>query len=98
MFYEARAENAPFRAAPQRSAARKKPLARPRVYSLRDCPPLPPCRFDLVRRASDGRGRVMMSGCAENAAPTLNLALIRQRGAELGANEVHVWTGAPSLD
>ena len=44
----------------------------------------------LVRRDAAGRRRVLFIGRASNDAPSLNLAEIRQRGAQLGANEVHV--------
>lgn len=46
--------------------------------------------FVLLRRDGDGTARVLRVGCLENAAPSLNLATIRQLGATLGANEVHV--------
>jgi hypothetical protein len=60
------------------------------VYSLIECPPLPRALYLLVRRHKDGRRDVLHIGCGESDAPTLNLARIRQRGAQLGANEVHV--------
>lgn len=66
---------------------------RTKVFSLLTCPPVPPCQFDLVARASDGSGKILFSGRTNHAAPTLNLASIRRRGARLGANEVHVWSG-----
>ncbi|MGQ0673698.1 MAG: hypothetical protein ACT4N2_12595 [Hyphomicrobium sp.] len=60
------------------------------VYSLIDCPALPASNFVLVRRDKTGRRHVLAIGRLANPAGTLNLAEIRQRGAELGANEVHV--------
>jgi hypothetical protein len=35
-------------------------------------------------------------GVGQSDAPTLNLAQVRQRGAQAGANEVHVHLGAAS--
>ena len=59
------------------------------VYSLIECPPLPRAVYLLVHRDRDGRREVLHIAGAENDAPTLNLARVRQRGAQLGANEVH---------
>ena len=60
------------------------------VYSLIECPPLPKAMYLLVHRNKDGRRQVLHIGCGQDEAPTLNLARVRQRGAQLGANEVHV--------
>ena len=60
------------------------------VYSLIECPPLPRALYLLVHRNKEGRREVLHIACGENDAPTLNLARVRQRGAQLGANEVHV--------
>lgn len=60
------------------------------VYGLIECPPLPRTIYVLVRRDARGRRTALHIGCADSDAPTLNLARIRQRGAQLGANEVHV--------
>jgi hypothetical protein len=61
-----------------------------RVYSLIECPPLPQVSYVLVRREADG-GRVALHvGLGRSETATLNLAQVRQRGAQLGANEVHV--------
>ena len=60
------------------------------VYSLIECPPLPKAMYLLVHRHKGGRREVLHIGCGQSDAPTLNLARIRQRGAQLGANEVHV--------
>jgi hypothetical protein len=60
------------------------------VYSLIECPPLPKAMYLLVHRNKDGQRQVLHIGCGQSDAPTLNLARIRQRGAQLGANEVHV--------
>lgn len=60
------------------------------VYSLIECPPLPKTAYMLVRKDGTTR-KVLHIGCGRSDAPTLNLAVIRQRGASLGANEVHVY-------
>lgn len=60
------------------------------VTSLIFCPEMAASTYVLVRRDGDGAGRVLRVGSVENAAPSLNLAAIRQIGATLGANEVHI--------
>jgi hypothetical protein len=60
------------------------------VYELLECPPMPAANYVLVRRAAGGRAEALSIGRVSNSAPSLNLAEIRQRGAELGADEVHV--------
>jgi hypothetical protein len=60
------------------------------VYSLIECPPLPRAIYLLVHRDGSGQRKVLHIGCGQSDAPTLNLAQVRQRGAQLGANEVHV--------
>jgi hypothetical protein len=60
------------------------------VYSLIECPPLPKASYLLVRREPDGRRVVLHVGQGRSDAATLNLAQVRQRGAQLGVNEVHV--------
>lgn len=60
------------------------------IYSLVECPALPQSNYVLVKRDDMGRRCVLSIGRLANGVPTLNLAEIRQRGAELGANEVHV--------
>jgi hypothetical protein len=60
------------------------------VYSLIECPPLPKATYILIRRAQSGRRSVLHVGVGQSEAATLNLAGVRQRGAQLGANEVHV--------
>jgi hypothetical protein len=68
------------------------------VYSLIDCPPLPPASWILVRRDGHGRRTALRVDLGRSDAPTLNLAQVRQRGAQLGANEVHVHFAAASED
>jgi hypothetical protein len=60
------------------------------VYSLIECPPLPKATYVLVRRDQNGQRMPLQVGLGLSAAPTLNLAQVRRRGAQLGANEVHV--------
>ena len=66
------------------------------VYELLECPPLPAANYVLVRRGAGARRKVLSIGRVANSAPSLNLAEIRQRGAVLGANEVHVHLLAPT--
>ncbi|MDX2306934.1 MAG: hypothetical protein NW216_01715 [Hyphomicrobium sp.] len=60
------------------------------VYSLVECPAIPAGNYVLVHRDEDGRRQVLAIGRVGHQAASLNLADIRRRGAELGANEVHV--------
>ncbi len=60
------------------------------VYSLIECPPLPRASYVLVRREANGRRVALHVGLGRSDAATLNLAQVRQGGARLGANEVHV--------
>lgn len=60
------------------------------VYSLRECPELPVANYVLVRRDMDGRCHALAVGRLTCSTPTINMAEIRQRGALLGATEVHV--------
>lgn len=60
------------------------------VFSLQSCPELPQANFMLVLRHEDGSRDVRHVGRTTSRSPSLNLAHIRQLGAELAANEVHV--------
>lgn len=60
------------------------------VTSLIFCPEMAQSTYVLLHRDGDGTARVLRVGCLENTAPSLNLATIRQLGATLGANEVHI--------
>lgn len=60
------------------------------VYNLFDCPPVEGANYILVKRHSDGHRTVVSIGRATSEAGTLNLADIRLRSAQLGANEVHI--------
>ncbi|MEQ1577068.1 MAG: hypothetical protein ABL894_05380 [Hyphomicrobium sp.] len=60
------------------------------IYSLIECPALVSGNYVLVRRDDNGERTVLAIGSAAQQAASLNLADIRRRGAELGANEVHI--------
>jgi hypothetical protein len=60
------------------------------VYNLFDCPPVEGANYILVKRHSDGQRTVISIGRATSETGTLNLAEIRLRSAQLGANEVHI--------
>lgn len=60
------------------------------VFSLIGCPELPRAVYMLVRCDRGGRRTVLRISRTEHDAPSLNLAEIRHRGAQLGANQVHV--------
>jgi len=66
------------------------------VYSLIACPPVPKATYLLVRRDAGELRTVLHVGIGDSDAQTLNLAQIRRRGAQLGANEVHIRFGACS--
>lgn len=60
------------------------------VYDLITCPTLPASNYMLIKRDDNGEPDILAVGRADNGASSLNLAEVRRRGAELGANEVHV--------
>ncbi len=60
------------------------------VFSLIGCPEIPPVVYALLHCDANGRRTILRVGRVEHDAPSLNLAEIRHRGAQLGANEVHV--------
>lgn len=60
------------------------------VYNLLDCPALPAGNYVLVKASPTGQRTVLSIGRVTHQAQTLNLAELRRRGAELGANEVHI--------
>jgi hypothetical protein len=60
------------------------------VTSLLFCPEMPEATYLLVHRDAGGAARVLRVGTLDNEARSLNLARIRQVGATLGANEVHL--------
>lgn len=67
------------------------------VYSLFDCPPVEQANYVLVRRGDQSMRSILAIGRLTNEAPSLNLAEIRQRGATLGADEVHIHLLATSM-
>jgi len=68
------------------------------VYSLIECPELIAGNVILVRREADGSCRALRIDRATSLAPSLNLAAIRRRGAQLGAHEVHVHLLAETVE
>ena len=64
------------------------------IHPLLFCPPLPlGTHYTLVRREWPGVRHVLAIGRAQSAHETVNLADIRRRAAQLGANEVHILPG-----
>ena len=59
------------------------------VFELISCPRLPACTYVLVRRDAKGARQALRIGTVSAEAWSLNLAEIRHRAAQLGANEVH---------
>ena len=68
------------------------------VYSLIGCPQVSCANYILVGLDDAGQRKALHIGCVENEAQSLNLADIRQRGASLGASEVHVHLLADDAD
>jgi hypothetical protein len=60
------------------------------IYDLFECPALPAANYVLIKREAGQRRQILSIGRVCHSSPSLNLAEIRQRGAELGAHEVHV--------
>jgi hypothetical protein len=60
------------------------------VFSLIECPELPSANYVLVRREPHGQRTALRVSRTVHASASLNLADIRHRGAQLGAQEVHV--------
>lgn len=67
------------------------------VYSLLECPVHAHVAYMLVRRDADGRRIPLRIDRSRHEAGSLNLADVRQRGAQLGANEVHLHLIAESV-
>lgn len=60
------------------------------IYTLLDCPALSSGNVILVKRDEAGHRSILDITVLSAYSPSLNLAEVRQRGATLGANEVHV--------
>ena len=60
------------------------------VFDLKHCPPLPRINYILVHRDEEGRRTPLHVGYTVRESSSLNLAHLRQKGASLGANEVHI--------
>jgi hypothetical protein len=65
-------------------------------YRLIECPDVANGIYLLVKVAPSGRRTVLEVGTVEHDAPSLNLAHIRQRGATVGADEVHLHLVQPT--
>ncbi len=59
------------------------------IFDLIGCPRVPACTYVLVRCDAQGRRSPLRIGTVSAEAWSLNLAEIRHRAAQLGANEVH---------
>lgn len=59
------------------------------IYSLLECPLLPKANYIMVRR-DEGKRIPLRIGCTVENACSLNLAYLRQKAAQLGANEIHI--------
>lgn len=68
------------------------------IYTLFACPAIPQANYMLVHRGGDGSRSVLAVGQTTSDAASLNLARLRQEGARLGANEVHIHLLADSDD
>jgi hypothetical protein len=83
------------RSAQCRAEAEQEPPARSGgAFSLIDCPPVGRGNFVLLRRDENGSATLLAMGRLQQNSETLNLAQIRRLGAELGANEVHLFPAA----
>ncbi len=60
------------------------------VYTLQDCPELPQANFIIVRKLENGDAIPLSIGQTIADAASLNLAHIRRKAAQLGANEIHI--------
>ncbi len=60
------------------------------IFDLIGCPRVPACSYLLVKREANGARAALRIGTVSAEAWSLNLAEIRHRAAQLGANEVHV--------
>lgn len=61
------------------------------VFTLIGCPPVGRGNFILLKREPGGGATLLAMGRLQQDCETLNLAHIRRLGAELGANEVHLF-------
>ncbi len=60
------------------------------AYSLLECPVMPKANYILVGRDANGNRTPLEIGQTLDNACSLNLAYLRQKGAQLGANEIHI--------
>lgn len=84
------------RSAQRRSEAEQEPpTSGSGAFSLIECPPVGRGNFVLLRRDQAGSATLLAMGRLQQDCETLNLAQIRRLGAELGANEVHLFPAGP---
>lgn len=60
------------------------------VFPLLECPLMPKVNYILVACDRDGTRRPLDIGQTVSDADSLNLAHLRKRAAQLGANEIHI--------
>ena len=87
--YQAAARHVIHESAPVASVEAEKVSPRG-VFTLRECPAVACGNFVLARRGDGGHLVLLAMGRIHSHCATSNLARIRQLGAELGANEVHL--------
>ena len=68
------------------------------VYSLVACSAMPKANYILVYCDEVGQRTPLRIGRTVDEAGTLNLAHLRQRAAQLGANEIHVYLLAETAE
>lgn len=68
-----------------------------KIYSLINCPEIGRVNYVLVRNCS-GEPSALRIGVTQSAYPSLNLAFLRWKAAQLGANEVHIFPMASDED
>lgn len=88
--YPASDTPAPSGSATQVWAGRSGRLYQASIVDLVVCRAPAKAAYVLARRDATGRPQALFAGLALSAAPTVNLARIRQRAARLGAEEVHL--------
>ena len=60
------------------------------VYSLTNCPIMPRANYIMVKRYPCGTAKALRISKTTEKSCSLNLAHLRQRAAQLGANEIHI--------
>ncbi len=60
------------------------------IYALTQCPIMPKANYILVKQEKNGKKIALRIGQTIESASSLNLAHLRQKAAQLGANEIHI--------